>query len=529
VIVQRDTSSDPPARRGADVRTFLFADVRGYTRFTHERGDEAASELAARFADVVREAMPAFEGELLELRGDEALCVFSSARQALRAAAGLQRRFRVGADGEPVLPLGVGMGLDAGEAVPTQGGYRGGALNVAARLCAVAGPGEVLAAETVVALARRVEGLRFQPRRAVRVKGVSEPVRLVEVVSEEPLPPLPLDPAAPGLRRRALQSRWRVAAVVTAVVVLACVAVLVSASGSGSQAPAPSVRLRHGSVAVLNPQTGQIVADPRLDLKGDPPHIAAGEGAVWTYSTDAETVYRLDPRTLNVEPLGLGISPTDIATGRGAVWVVDGWDQVLMRVDARSPTVTRKISLPGHENLTLYKSGTSSVAVGRSLIWIAQNNCVCHSLLGISPGALRIRERPSVITAGPIAAQGTALWLQESQSPPVLAELHPGHGTITLSGQGGCCLALSDGSAWYAAGPKVWKISPSTPLTNPDTIHLPANAEGIATGGGEVWVATDTAVVAIDPRTDTTSTPIHLALPPSAVAYLDGKLWLAIA
>jgi hypothetical protein len=28
--VQPDTSSDSPARRGADIRTFLFADVRGY-------------------------------------------------------------------------------------------------------------------------------------------------------------------------------------------------------------------------------------------------------------------------------------------------------------------------------------------------------------------------------------------------------------------------------------------------------------------------------------------------------------------
>src|SRR6185437_670382 len=126
-----------------------------------------------------------------ELRGDEALCVFSSARQALRAAVELQRSFRKRVDGEPVLPLGVGIGLDAGEAVPTRGGYRGGALNVGARLGALAAPGQVLATDTVVALARRVEGLRFQPRRAVPVKGVAEPVRLVEVLSEEPLPPVP--------------------------------------------------------------------------------------------------------------------------------------------------------------------------------------------------------------------------------------------------------------------------------------------------------------------------------------------------
>jgi class 3 adenylate cyclase len=35
------------------IRTFLIADVRGYTLFTQEHGDEAAAKLAAKFADIV--------------------------------------------------------------------------------------------------------------------------------------------------------------------------------------------------------------------------------------------------------------------------------------------------------------------------------------------------------------------------------------------------------------------------------------------------------------------------------------------
>jgi len=107
--------------RASEVRTFLIADIRGYTRYTNEHGDDAGSELAARFARMVRDAMPAWDGELLELRGDEALCVFVSARRALGAAVDLQARFRRPAGGAP-LPLGVGIGLDAGEALPTEGG-----------------------------------------------------------------------------------------------------------------------------------------------------------------------------------------------------------------------------------------------------------------------------------------------------------------------------------------------------------------------------------------------------------------------
>ena len=77
---QTDTSRD------ADVHAFLIADVRGYTAFTQERGDEEAGRLAGRFAEVARAVVEAHRGNVLELRGDEALVVFGSPRSAIRGA-----------------------------------------------------------------------------------------------------------------------------------------------------------------------------------------------------------------------------------------------------------------------------------------------------------------------------------------------------------------------------------------------------------------------------------------------------------
>ena len=142
-----------PDRPGSDVLTFLIADVRGYTRFTAEQVDEAAAQLAATFARVAREVVAARGGQVIELRGDEALAVFRSTRQALRSATDLRLRFTQEVQDNPSLPLRVGIGLDAGEAVPVEGGYRGAALNRAARLCSLAGPGEVLMSGGVVHLA----------------------------------------------------------------------------------------------------------------------------------------------------------------------------------------------------------------------------------------------------------------------------------------------------------------------------------------------------------------------------------------
>jgi len=144
----------------------LIADVRGYTLFTQERGDEAAAKLASKFASIAREGVEARGGRIVELRGDEALAVFGSARQAIRAAVDLQDRFVDETVSDPSFPLTVGIGIDAGEAVPVEGGYRGGALNLAARLCGQASAGEVLASQEATHLARKVEGVRYEDRGA---------------------------------------------------------------------------------------------------------------------------------------------------------------------------------------------------------------------------------------------------------------------------------------------------------------------------------------------------------------------------
>ena len=68
--------------------------------------------------------------------------------------------------------------------MPVAGGYRGGALNLAARLCGQAGPGEVLASAETVHLARKIEGVTYIDRGTVQLKGLEDPVRVIKVVPE---------------------------------------------------------------------------------------------------------------------------------------------------------------------------------------------------------------------------------------------------------------------------------------------------------------------------------------------------------
>jgi class 3 adenylate cyclase/DNA-binding CsgD family transcriptional regulator/tetratricopeptide (TPR) repeat protein len=175
-----DLSLDEAAPDGG-VKAFLIADVRGYTRFTDEQGDEAAARLVRRFAELVHEGVGRHGGSVIELRGDEALAVFGSPRQAILAGLDLQDRFAEERTAQPGLPLDVGIGLDAGEAVPVGKGYRGGALNLAARLCSMAAPGELLASTALTHLARRMDGIVYLDRGPVDLKGLAEPVHVVAV------------------------------------------------------------------------------------------------------------------------------------------------------------------------------------------------------------------------------------------------------------------------------------------------------------------------------------------------------------
>ena len=311
----------PPPVSGADIRTFLFADMRGYTRYTQEHGDDAASALARAIRRSRAGGGARVEGELLELRGDEALCMFRSARQALRASVEVQRRLRTATGEESAFPLGVGMGLDAGEAVPTQGGYRGGALNLAARLCGRARGGQILATQRVVGLTGAVPGVHWERPSDVGLDGVRDPERVVEIHPDEAIPP---PPAPPPPKPSQSHRGHRLLGTAAAGLVLAFAGGLVWAhSWSSHDRAVPDVRVYANSVAVVDPTTGRVVRDIRVGIGRSPSAITVGFGAVWIANTGDTTVSHIYTSSMQATPIGIGGSPAAIAAGAGAIWAYD--------------------------------------------------------------------------------------------------------------------------------------------------------------------------------------------------------------
>jgi adenylate cyclase len=148
-----------------------FLDITGYTRLTEERGDEAAADLAARLATLVRRSSQEHGGQAVKWLGDGVMFYFPDPGQAVLAALDMVE----GVTSHSLPPARVG--IQAGPVVFQEGDYFGRTVNVAARIAEYARPGEVLVTDQVLDAADGTP-VTFDDIGLVELKGVSGALRL---------------------------------------------------------------------------------------------------------------------------------------------------------------------------------------------------------------------------------------------------------------------------------------------------------------------------------------------------------------
>jgi adenylate cyclase len=148
-----------------------FLDLTGYTQLTEERGDEAAADLAARLAGLVRRSAQEHDGLPVKWLGDGVMTYFRAPADAVLAA--LEMAEVVVRQGLPPAHVGI----HAGPVVVQDGDYFGRAVNLAARIAEYARPGEVLVSQEVVEVAAGGP-VTFTEIGPVQLKGVAGMLRL---------------------------------------------------------------------------------------------------------------------------------------------------------------------------------------------------------------------------------------------------------------------------------------------------------------------------------------------------------------
>src|SRR3989304_7650524 len=121
--------------------TILFSDIRGFTEYTEQYGDEAAYGVLREHDAIVRKQIETFGGTVVKTQGDSFMVSFTTARGSILCAIAIQRAIAHGSQRATGARVAVGIGINTGEPIEEGGGYFGSMVNLAARICGAAGPG----------------------------------------------------------------------------------------------------------------------------------------------------------------------------------------------------------------------------------------------------------------------------------------------------------------------------------------------------------------------------------------------------
>ena len=186
---------------GGDKRdaTVFFADIRGYTSFSEKRDPEEIVEILNEYFSAAVDYIVNFKGYIDKFIGDCIMAVWGVPMQprkddafnavscalAIQNLANSSKRkfFKKSAAG-----LRIGIGINTGPLVAGNLGsvqrmdysVIGDTVNLASRLEGVAGPGEVIISQATKN--QLGEKFRLQEKRAVRVKGKEESIKIYNVV-----------------------------------------------------------------------------------------------------------------------------------------------------------------------------------------------------------------------------------------------------------------------------------------------------------------------------------------------------------
>jgi len=161
--------------------TFLMTDIEGSTQLLHSLG-QGYAPLLAEVRRIHRRAVRAAGGHEVDARADEYFASFELPASAVAAALAIQRRITEGVGAHRVR-VRVRAGIHGGRPTLTEDGYVGLSVHTVARICAVAGGGQILVSErTRDALGGALpEGLRVRSVGLHALRGIPGEHRLYEV------------------------------------------------------------------------------------------------------------------------------------------------------------------------------------------------------------------------------------------------------------------------------------------------------------------------------------------------------------
>ena len=157
------------------VRAIMFTDIVGSTEMTSIHGDEVAISMLGVHDHIVRMEVGGMGGREVKHTGDGIMAAFNSAACAVKAACAIHENLAKHNGGGTDHPVVVRIGISAGEPVEQNQDLFGSTVQLAARLCAQAEPGQTLVSNVVADLCIG-KNLKFLDKVECQLKGFAEPI-----------------------------------------------------------------------------------------------------------------------------------------------------------------------------------------------------------------------------------------------------------------------------------------------------------------------------------------------------------------
>ena len=157
------------------MRAIVFTDLCGSVAQTQQLGDAGHMTLLREHDEIVRAELAAHDGREVKHTGDGIMAAFASIASAVAFAVAVQRALSDRND-KADTPIDLSIGISAGEPVKdANDDLFGAAVQLAARLCDSAPPGDIFVSLAVRELCIG-KTFTFQDRREIELKGFAEPV-----------------------------------------------------------------------------------------------------------------------------------------------------------------------------------------------------------------------------------------------------------------------------------------------------------------------------------------------------------------
>jgi adenylate cyclase len=165
--------------------TIMFADIVGSTRLYEILGDEVAEKLVTTTLKQLSDIVNKNHGLVIKTSGDDVMCSFSNVDQAMEAARDMHKFVAEKTAPSRDYRIALRIGAHKGPVIESEGDIYGDAVNVAARVAALARGGKTLISGYTFEQLSRAPRKRCRRLTTTMVKGKEQPIEVYDVVWEQ--------------------------------------------------------------------------------------------------------------------------------------------------------------------------------------------------------------------------------------------------------------------------------------------------------------------------------------------------------